>query len=262
MTTFSVTNSNDSGTGSLREAVRSANSTPGKDDIFVGSDINLTASIEITDSVNVGTPYGATINGSNLNDRLFRIDDETKEDIDVDFFRLNLTQASGGAIFSRENLKIVDSQIYNNQASRGAAIYQEGGSLHIERTRVFDNEIISSDSLSTQPGGVYSTVKPNLVNATVYIEPNEIESQDFTTSFENNQDTLTGAFLPEGNNIDKNVNNFYSTDNEFYNFDLKLDYLSTTPVYTSDQSLGMDLFIIDSQNIFENQQVFLTIGEF
>ena len=158
MTTYNVTNSNDSGTGSLREAIASANANLGNDDIFVQTDVELTSAIKITDSVNIGTPYGATITQTE-GDRLFEINDNNEDvNLEVSLFRLDLTggntQASGGAILSYENLSITDSQIFNNVAAEnGAAIYAEGGLLTIERSKIYDNQIAVNGT--TTEGGIY-----------------------------------------------------------------------------------------------------------
>ena len=90
MDTLQVTSGNDSGSGSLRKAINTANASPGKDDIFVEVDVTLKKAINITDSVNIGTPYGASITQTG-NARIFDIDDFTnKNNLDVSLFRLYL----------------------------------------------------------------------------------------------------------------------------------------------------------------------------
>ena len=152
MATFNVTNSNDSGEGSLREAIALANSTPGTDDVFVQTDVELNSAIEITESVNIGTPGGATITQTN-SDRIFYIQDgDTETKADVSLYRLNLTGGNGfigGAIISYENLSITDSSLYNNSAvATGAAVYVANSDLTLERTEVYDNEITSEPGVS------------------------------------------------------------------------------------------------------------------
>jgi len=89
MATFNVTNGSDSGDGSLREAIELANANPGTDDIFVQTDVQLNSVINITESVNIGTPFGATISQTE-NSRIFNIDDDnTEEKSAVDLYRLN-----------------------------------------------------------------------------------------------------------------------------------------------------------------------------
>lgn len=61
MTTYNVTNSNDSGEGSLRAAIALANASEGLDTITIEVDtVNLETEIEITDSLDL-VGNGATI---------------------------------------------------------------------------------------------------------------------------------------------------------------------------------------------------------
>ena len=152
MATFNVINSNDSGQGSLRDAINFANESPGRDDVFVQTDVELNSAIEITESVNIGTPFGATITQTNK-DRIFYIQDgEPKTKADVSLYRLNLTGGHGfigGAIISYEHLTITDSSLYNNSAvASGAAVYVANSNLIVERTKVYDNKITSEPDVS------------------------------------------------------------------------------------------------------------------
>lgn len=221
MTTYNVTNSNDSGIGSLREAITSANANPGNDDIFVQVDVELTSAIEIADSVNIGTPYGATITQTE-GDRLFNINDNNDDvNIEVSLFRLNLTggnsEASGGAILNRENLSITDSQIYNNVAAQhGAAIYAEGGLLTIERSKIYDNQI-AHDGTTTE-GGIY-IIDGDLKTANLSPEPivEEVEEPvNATAEPEKNGEFLVGT--AEGDRLtggagNDTINGYQGDDN-------------------------------------------------
>ena len=151
MATYNVTQGVDSGAGSLREAVELANNSPGVDDIFVQTDVELNSAIEITDSVNIGTPYGSTITQTG-EDRIFYIqDNDSNTQSDVDLFRLNLAGGSasmGGAIASYENLNLTDSSVYDNSAQEtGAALYVEGADLNLERVNLYNNEITSETEI-------------------------------------------------------------------------------------------------------------------
>ncbi|MGL5074332.1 MAG: hypothetical protein ACRDBG_00625, partial [Waterburya sp.] len=89
MTTFIVTNSNDSGAGSLREAVAQANANTGLDTIVLNDNVTLSSAINITDSVEItGTNSVITQTGS---DRLFKIDNGATSLIDVTLSGLTLT---------------------------------------------------------------------------------------------------------------------------------------------------------------------------
>ena len=202
MNTLRVTNGNDSGSGSLREAIDIANATPGKDDVFVGVDVTLNKTINITDSVNIGTPYGASITQTG-NDRIFNIDDfADNTNINVDLFRLYLSggnaEKSGGAISSNENLTITDSEIFNNFArQQGGGIFQQNGSLTVERSKIFDNTLTDLDTSSG--GGIYltnsefvlssSTIEGNDASYADGIAVNNSTGKIYSSTLKNNQGT-------------------------------------------------------------------------
>jgi len=168
MTNYTVTNSNDSGAGSLRAAVEEANANLGTDIINLASDVTLESVINLTDSVSlVGSDR--TLLSQLKTSRLFEIDDGNGESlIDVTLENLvltgGLTTDNGGAIFSTENLTLIDSEISGNQAgSSGGGIYQQGASLNVS------NSILTSNSAEDSGGAVAvtQTSQVELANTTV-----------------------------------------------------------------------------------------------
>ena len=155
MADFKVTNNNDSGKGSLRQAILDANKLLGEDRILVSGNIKLNSAIDITDSVsiiNVGeTRTTITQTG---NDRLFYIDDGDVENWSkVNFVGISMaggnTAESGGAIFSREDLGLFRSALYNNTSGdRGGAIYVEGGALRSNFSRFINNQARTGGGLA------------------------------------------------------------------------------------------------------------------
>ncbi|MGL6343623.1 MAG: right-handed parallel beta-helix repeat-containing protein, partial [Waterburya sp.] len=157
MTTYNVTNSNDNGAGSLREALTLANANEGADTIVLMSDVTLSSAIAITDDVTIeGNKHLVTQTGT---DRLFTIDDgNAEQDSQVNLSELRLTGGApvetGGAIYSVENLAIADSELFGNATTkRGGAVYQEGASLDITNSYIHDNAI--ADGTTSAGGGVY-----------------------------------------------------------------------------------------------------------
>ena len=148
MADFIVSNSNDSGEGSLRNAIALANTSAGTDRIIVEVDkVELQREIQISDSVEIEALEKATISQTGEY-RLFTItnnDDDSQ--IDVALSNLNLTNANpieenGGAIFSRENLSLNNVNIYRNKVTGlGGAIYSEGGSLRINSSELSKNNV-------------------------------------------------------------------------------------------------------------------------
>ena len=206
MATFNVINSNDSGAGSLREAVKLANASPGKDDIFIQTDVDLKSEINITESVNIGTPFGATI-AQTGDSRIFNINDgDTEQKSEVNLYRLGLTGGNanlGGAIISYEDLNITDSSLYNNSAkTNGAAVYVMGANLEVERSKVYDNQITSteasgqdlyvSDGTSEVVNSTLKTVEESVVEEDS--TEGEIQSgDDFIVGEEDNDALVSGA---------------------------------------------------------------------
>lgn len=126
LTAFTVLNTDDSGAGSLRDAIEAANANVGADTItfdaslaLAGKTIVLTDELLISDDLTI-TGLGAnllTLDGNN-NTRIFNIDDDSSSStITVEISGLTLTNGNsntvdteladnGGAIFSTENLTI------------------------------------------------------------------------------------------------------------------------------------------------------------
>ena len=188
MASFNVTQGSDSGTGSLREAINLANSSPGVDDIFVQTDVELNSAIEITDAVNIGTPYGATITQTQ-SDRIFYIQDNDLEtQSNVSLFRLNLTGGNasiGGAIASYENLVITDSFLYNNSAEEtGAAVYVAGANLTVDSVNLYDNQITSATQ--TNDPDLFVSGGELKINDVIFdkIEPAKVDESDNNESVE------------------------------------------------------------------------------
>ena len=128
--TFIVSSLADSGTGSLRQAVISANSAAGEDEIVftVTGKITLTSGeIAIADRLKIAGPgAGALTVSGNDQSRIFLVQGPAKAAIDVTLSGLTLTRGRtslrGGAVaVLNENLTILDSVISDSRAGRSAA---------------------------------------------------------------------------------------------------------------------------------------------
>jgi hypothetical protein len=186
--TFVVTNSLDSGSGSLRQAVLDANANPGKDIIFFETNffssprrIDLsTGFMKITESLSIvgpgsglltisGTPTFATpIN------RIFSVDDSgsvTNQDVLISGITLtggNLNTGGGAAIFQNgDTLTLNDITVSGNSSSAGAGgIFVTGnGTLNLQNSRVLNN---SATGNAVSGGGIFADNSTlNLLNSTV-----------------------------------------------------------------------------------------------
>jgi hypothetical protein len=158
--TFTVSDLDDSGPGSLRQAVLDANASPGADDVVftpgLAGTITLTSGeILIADSLTVHGPgAGALTVSGNDQSRIFHIESPADPPIDVTLSGLTLTHGSardllfGGAIFAlNENLTILDSVISSSSAGspgslvatgRGGNVSFFGGTLRIASSTLMD----------------------------------------------------------------------------------------------------------------------------
>ncbi len=177
MTTFTVANLNDSGAGSLRDAIAQANGATGPDTInfavgleghtitLTSGDLNLTSDITIDgDIVGDDDKADITISGGG-NSRVFDVSASST----VNLQSLTLTGGSGtggddgfgGAILNAGSLTITDSTIQNSTAATvGGAIFSTGTLSVISST-------INGNSSKIGGGIGLSGATATLINVTV-----------------------------------------------------------------------------------------------
>lgn len=180
--TQTVTNLDDSGPGSLRQAVNDSNVTYGLDVIEfqagLSGTITLTSGdIDINDDVVINAPVPSviTVSGGNIGaprgepeiSRIFRIygdrgqpergglGDPSYNLLSVDIIGLTMTDGytdeNGGAIYANNaEVTIRDSVITNNQAYDGGGIAQYGGVLRVIDSTISFNQ---ADGDETGDGG-------------------------------------------------------------------------------------------------------------
>ncbi|MGD1871795.1 MAG: DUF4347 domain-containing protein, partial [Mastigocoleus sp.] len=165
---FVVNNTNDSGSGSLRQAIEDANANGEADTITFdaalnGQTITLTSGeLLITDDINI-QGNGAdqlSVSGGNTS-RVFKIDDnDGGNQIDVTIEGLTITDGQtpsdsgnddGGGLWNRENLTLKNAVVSNNQAIDDGGGIRNDGTLNIINTTVANN--ISQGTSSTSGGG-------------------------------------------------------------------------------------------------------------
>ena len=193
LATFTVTNTNDAGAGSLRQAIIDANAAPGTDTIIIptGTYVLTTGKLTIDDSVIVtGAGADTTIIDGNANERVF----ETKGSITVTMSGLTIqngresgngagvlvdgssilnlsdarltnndgTGGDGGAFHVHGTLNLNRVLIDNNQANKGAGIYfhgADGGTL--------TNVTISANTATNEGGGIWTENPITIMNSTI-----------------------------------------------------------------------------------------------
>ncbi len=187
LTNYSVTNLNDAGTGSLRDAISQANANPGADEITFAASGTIaltTGEIAITDSLNLrGT--STTISGSSTS-RIFLIGGAGATTVSLSNLTLRdgngggaVTTGFGGAIFLTDGfegndvLNLQNCTLTSNSAALGGAIYAVDSSLNIFSCALIDN--FATGSGSTRGGGAIAA------NATVTMIQNSTISDNTAT---------------------------------------------------------------------------------
>ena len=166
-----VTNTNNGGAGSLRQAL--ADAVDGGTITFANSIrngiITLTSGeLEVNKSVTIdGGNNNITVSGNNTT-RVFNINDGTTAVLRVNISDLTITggstSANGGGIYNQENLTLRDSTISSNSAKYG------GGILNRNSTVSITNSTLSSNSAEEAAGGILNR------NSTVSITNSTLSS--------------------------------------------------------------------------------------
>ncbi len=168
MATFTVQNTNDSGNGSLRQAVLDANNAPGDDTIeFTIADnatIELTSGeLLITDDVTIDGS-GQTIDAQN-NSRVVSITGAGAR-IDVNLDELTITggelfgdfnEQGAGIFIANANVSLDDLTVTDNEAISFLG-GSEGGGIHVQNSwlSINDSDVSENSSDFGYGGGVFS----------------------------------------------------------------------------------------------------------
>src|SRR5712692_7186674 len=166
LSTFLVTNLNDNGAGSLRQAILDANSLPGADAIdFAGGlsgTITLTSGqLNITDDLTIEGPGAGTLAVSgNDASRVFRVGSGVSVDIDALTITHGLADNGGGIWNVGGSLSLAHVIVSQNQAlgapgsaAQGGAVLNQGGTLTIDHSTFTDNQAIGGNGGPGQVGG-------------------------------------------------------------------------------------------------------------
>src|SRR5215212_1933108 len=159
--TFTVTNLNDTGAGSLRAAIGSANASAGADVILFQAGLTgtiglTTGQLDITDSVDIQGPGAATltVSGSNSSRIFYLYYPSATIDVTISGLTVANGNASigGGIVDFDENLTLDGVRIQNSHAfGDGGGLWADGFNMNL----TIRNSTISGNVADSMGGGIY-----------------------------------------------------------------------------------------------------------
>ncbi|MEO8505815.1 MAG: IPTL-CTERM sorting domain-containing protein [Acidobacteriota bacterium] len=175
--TFTVTNTNDTGLGSLRQAVSDANGAVGPDVVVFQSGVTgtilLDGQIDITDAVDIQGPGEAvvTVDGNNAS-RVFYIYSTAAPAISVTISGLTVAHGydpnfGGGIVNFGENLALDHVTLDTNSAGDGGGGLASGGATS---QLTITHSTFTGNSAYTRGGGLYfyDSGAPTLIQDSVF----------------------------------------------------------------------------------------------
>ncbi|MEW6211875.1 MAG: right-handed parallel beta-helix repeat-containing protein, partial [Acidobacteriota bacterium] len=171
--TFTVTNTDDNGPGSLRQAILDANAMAGADTIsfsVTGTIMLMSALPIITDDLSIDGPGAAslTVSGNNAF-RVFRI----ASGVPVTISDLTISNGSatdglggGGILNTGGTVQIINSTVSGNTANAGGGGIRNIGSFTISNSTVSGN-VTSGGGVLIAGGGIFTDGTLTITNSTV-----------------------------------------------------------------------------------------------
>jgi parallel beta-helix repeat protein len=166
--TFTVTNANDSGAGSLRQAILDSNNAPGADTIVFDNvafatpqQITLSSELLITDDLTITGPGASqlSVSGNNAN-RVFEINLISRV-LNVTLSNMTvtggkITSGSGAGIYTADENVTLNNMVISGNTVAGL-VGDSGGGVGVGGGGILTvrNSILSGNSASGHGGGIY-----------------------------------------------------------------------------------------------------------
>ena len=177
--TFTVTNTSNSGAGSLREAINKANLRAGADQIVfaegVGGTITLASTLPtITDGAGLAIDGGGDVTVSgNDSVRVFEVQSGARLSLSkltitdgiTNEFSSGIQPGLGGGIHNVGTLTVTNSTLSGNIAGSGGAIANDGGTLTVANATIFSNH--AANGGGGIRNGILNSGTITLMNSTV-----------------------------------------------------------------------------------------------
>jgi uncharacterized repeat protein (TIGR01451 family) len=225
--TLTVTNANDSGVGSLRQAI--ADAAPGNTLTFapqVSGTLALTSGeLVLSKDVTIAGPGVdvLTISGNNTS-RVISITAGVVVTLTGLTVANGRTSDDGAGIYNSGTLTLLNASIYNNVGtsggdygiSRGGGLYNAGGAATLTNVQVYSNAADYFGNYATGPGsggGIYNAGGTMTLNASaVYSNASEFGG----TGISNDAGTLVLSQSLVHHNSVQGINNYYWRGSEIY----------------------------------------------
>lgn len=190
LTAYTVTNLNDSGSGSLRDAIDQANSNTGADTIQFASNLSGTITLTSGQLTLSDTSGATTIQGlgagqlkvsANNSGRVF----EVEKNVTAQISGLTISNGSnsgsnrGGGILNEGTLTLSNSVVSGNRSDVGGGI-SNTGNLTIASSTITGNTADNTDGVYDSPGGggIYNSNGANLTISYSTISSNTVDDSD------------------------------------------------------------------------------------
>lgn len=275
--TYTVTNSNNSGAGSLRQAVLDANANAGTDTISFLTNYNITllSEIEITDTVYIsGAQQNIVLSGGDAN-RIFKITAgdvylshltlthgnsgsaslvlvegqgtmgtgiEPEVNIDTVTFSDSTSTGNLGALAVLNNAQVtVENSLF--EGNSGAAITQDWGSL--ENILTITHTIFRDNSTGSTSIGVVNSTRHLYIDSSVFIDNTSgaVYKRDRSLQLKNS------LFIRNAEYAVKSTASEFGTSSRAWGIPVTNIYNNT--FYNNNKALYLDLFSTAKNNIIQ-----------